>query len=320
MPSAASTALQGRRVFVAGHKGMVGSAIIRRLAKEDCEILTVSKARLDLRDRSDVEAWMRDERPDIVFMAAARVGGILANSNRPAEFIHDNIAIADAVIHSSFVQGVSKLLFLGSSCVYPRMAPQPISEDALLTSPLEPTNEWYAVAKIAGIKLCQAYRRQYGCDFISAMPTNLYGPNDNFDPTSSHVLPALIRRFHEARETGAPSVTLWGTGTPKREFLYVDDLADACVFLMKHYSEPEPINVGTGLDQTISDIAHVIARIVGYKGNILFDATMPDGTPRKLLDVGRLTDLGWSASTDLQTGLRLAYDWYHEKVSSVSST
>jgi GDP-L-fucose synthase len=319
MPSA-STALQGRRVFVAGHKGMVGSAIIRRLAKEDCEILTVSKARLDLRDRSDVEAWMRVERPDIVFMAAARVGGILANSNRPAEFIHDNIAIADAVIHSSFVQGVSKLLFLGSSCVYPRMAPQPISEDALLTSPLEPTNEWYAVAKIAGIKLCQAYRRQYGCNFISAMPTNLYGPNDNFDPTSSHVLPALIRRFHEAHATGAPSVALWGTGTPKREFLYVDDLADACVFLMKHYSEPEPINVGTGRDQTISDIAHVIARIVGYKGNILFDATMPDGTPRKLLDVGRLTDLGWSASTDLQTGLRLAYDWYQEKVATVLST
>ncbi len=301
--------LRAKRVWIAGHRGMVGSAVVRRLANEHCEILTVDRASVDLTRQADVEHWMADNKPDVVVLAAAKVGGILANDSRPAEFIHDNLVIETNIIHASHIVGVKKLLFLGSSCVYPKMCPQPIREEYLLTGPLEPTNEWYAIAKIAGIKLCQAYRRQYGCDFISAMPTNLYGPGDNFDLSTSHVLPALLMKAHRAKLTQASNLELWGTGSPRREFLHVDDLADALVFLLKHYNAPEPINVGVGSDLPIRELAELIMRIVGYGGTLKLDQSKPDGTPRKLLDVSRLTALGWTASTPLEAGIRLTYDW-----------
>lgn len=302
--------LAGRRIFVAGHRGMVGSAIVRRLAGEGCEVLTAGRGQVDLRRQQPTEEWIQAQRPDAVIVAAATVGGILANSSRPADFIYDNLAIETNLIHAAHQARVKKLLFLGSSCIYPKFAPQPMTEDALLTGALEPTNEWYAIAKIAGIKLCQAYRKQHGDDYISAMPTNLYGPGDNFDLASSHVVPALIRKIEEARFSGAPQVEIWGSGTPKREFLYVDDLADACVFLLKRYSGHEHVNVGTGEDLTIRELADTIARVVGYRGGFVYDSSKPDGTPRKLLDVSRLSALGWRAATSLEEGLKRSYDWF----------
>src|SRR5260221_5707362 len=280
--------LTGRRVFVAGHRGMVGSALVRRLAREDCEILTAGRNELDLRQQGDVEGWLAEKRPSVVFLAAATVGGIVANDTRPAEFIYDNLAIETNLIEGARRIGVEKLMFLGSSCIYPRLAPQPISEDALLTGPLEPTKQWYPIAKIAGLMMCAAYRRQYGCDYISAMPTNVYGPGDNFHPTHSHVVAALIAKIHRAKQQGAPTVEIWGTGKPRREFLYVDDLADAIVFLMKHYSAEEHINVGVGSDLMISELATSITRIVGVQDILRFDSSKPDGTPRKLLDSSKL--------------------------------
>jgi GDP-L-fucose synthase len=302
--------LAGRRIFVAGHRGMVGSAVVRRLAGEGCEILTLGRGQVDLRRQQPTEDWIAAERPDAVIVAAATVGGILANASRPADFIYDNLAIETNLIHAAHQARVKKLLFLGSSCIYPKFATQPMAEDALLTGALEPTNEWYAIAKIAGIKLCQAYRKQHGDDFISAMPTNLYGPGDNFDLASSHVVPALIRKIEEARLSGSPQVEIWGSGTPRREFLYVDDLADACVFLLKRYSGHDHINVGTGTDLTIRELAETIARVVGYRGGFTYDSSKPDGTPRKLLDVSRLSALGWRASTSLEAGLKQSYDWF----------
>ena len=302
--------LKGRRVWVAGHRGMVGGALLRRLASEDCEVLTVSRDEVDLRCQADVEAWMAEAKPDAVFMAAATVGGILANDNRPAEFLYDNLAIETNVIHAARRTGVQKLLFLGSSCIYPPMAPQPMSEDCLLTGPLELTNQWYAIAKIAGVKLCQAYRRQYGCDFVSVMPTNLYGQGDNFELASSHVVPALIRKTHEAKRDGRPNVEIWGTGQPRREFLYAEDLADALVFVMSRYSAEEPLNVGTGKDITIAELARLIAEVIGYDGDLVFDSSKPDGTPRKLLDVSRLHALGWHACTSIDDGLAATYRSY----------
>jgi GDP-L-fucose synthase len=314
MSAAGSTAdlfpLAGRRIFVAGHRGMVGSAIVRRLAREGCEILTAGRGQVDLRRQQPTEDWIAAQRPDAVIVAAATVGGILANASRPADFIYDNLAIETNLIHAAHQARVKKLLFLGSSCIYPKFAPQPMAEDALLTGVLEPTNEWYAIAKIAGIKLCQAYRKQHGDDFISAMPTNLYGPGDNFDLASSHVVPALIRKIEEGRLAGAPQVEIWGSGTPRREFLYVDDLADACVFLLKRYSGHDHVNVGTGMDLTIRELAETIARVVGYRGGFSYDSSKPDGTPRKLLDVSRLSALGWRAETSLEEGLRRSYDWF----------
>ncbi|WIG49906.1 MULTISPECIES: GDP-L-fucose synthase [unclassified Afipia] len=302
--------LKGKRVFVAGHRGMVGSALVRRLARENVEILTVSRKELDLLDQAATNRWFAAMRPQVVFHAAAKVGGIVANNTLRAEFIYENLLIATNVIHAAHVQGVEKLLFLGSSCIYPKLAPQPLREDSLLTDTLEPTNEPYAIAKIAGVKMAEAYRDQYGSDFISIMPTNLYGPGDNYHPEYSHVVAALIRRFHEAKETGAPEVVVWGTGTPRREFLYVDDMADASIHLMKNYSEGGLINVGSGEDISIADFAHVVARTVGYTGKIVFDTSKPDGTPRKLLDVGKLARLGWRASTSLDDGMKLAYQAY----------
>lgn len=299
--------LKGKRVFVAGHKGMAGSAIARRLKSEGCEILTVDRGSVDLRRQADVEKWLSSEKPDAVFLAAAKVGGIHANNTFPADFISENLAIELNVIHGSFLAGVTKLLFLGSSCIYPKLAPQPMTEEALLTGPLEPTNEWYAIAKIAGIKLAEAYRRQHGVDYVSVMPTNLYGPGDNYHPELGHVPAALIRRFHEAAAANAPEVVVWGTGTPRREFLTVDDLADACVFVMKHYSSNEFLNIGTGEDITIADFARVVSDVVGYRGRIAFDTSRPDGAPRKLLDVSRLATLGWRARTPLREGLAHAY-------------
>lgn len=307
MSISANFELSGRRVFVAGHKGMAGSAIVRRLDRENCEIVTVDRKTVDLTDQGATEEWLNRAKPDAVFLAAARVGGIYANDTYPAEFIAENLAIALNVIRGSYRAGVGKLLNLGSSCIYPRMAAQPMSEDALLTGPLEPTNEWYAVAKIAAIKLCQAYRKQYGSDFVSVMPTNLYGPGDNYHPQNSHVPAALIRRFHEAKVANAPSVVVWGTGTPRREFLSVDDLADACVFVMKNYSAPEFINIGVGHDVSIAEFAALVAKVVGYTGKIEFDTSRPDGPPRKLLDVSKLTALGWSATIPLEQGLADAY-------------
>jgi len=309
-----SYSLSGKRVWVAGHRGMVGGAIVRRLALEGCEPLVVGRHELDLTRQGDVEVWMERERPQAVFLAAAKVGGIHANSTYPAEFLYDNLAIEANIIHSAWKIGVEKLLFLGSSCIYPRESPQPITEDALLTGPLEPTNEWYAIAKIAGIKLCHAYRRQYGADFISAMPTNLYGPGDNFHPENSHVPAALLRRFHEAKVAGAPSTTVWGTGRALREFLHVDDLADACIFLMKNYSGAEHVNVGTGSEISIADFAELVRRAVGYNGDLLFDSSKPDGMPRKRLDVGRLASMGWTAGTPLAEGLRHYYKWFTENI------
>ena len=306
--------LKGKRVWVAGHRGMVGGAIVRRLADEQAQVLTATRAELDLRDAAAVRAWLKAERPDVVVLAAAKVGGILANDTYPADFLYENLAIETAVIHGAFEQGVAKLLFLGSSCIYPRMAPQPIPEEALLTGPLEPTNEWYAIAKIAGLKLCQAYRRQYGADFISAMPTNLYGPGDNYDPEHSHVPAGLIRRMDEAKRVQAPKVVVWGTGKPLREFLYVEDLADACVHLIEHYSGETPINVGSGEEVSIADFARRVAKAVGYQGKLEFDTSKPDGTPRKLVDVARLSATGWSASTSLDQGLALAYADYQARL------
>ncbi|UEM06687.1 GDP-L-fucose synthase [Skermanella rosea] len=302
--------MAGKRVWVAGHRGMVGSAIVRRLAAEDCEVLTVDRGALDLRCQAEVEDWVRSRRPDAVFLAAATVGGIHANSTRPADFIHDNLLIGANVIHAAHLAGVSKLLFLGSSCIYPKLAPQPMGEDALLTGPLEETNQWYAIAKIAGVRLCQAYRRQHGRDFISAMPTNLYGINDNFDLMGSHVLPALLRRIHAARRDGRDRVVIWGTGSPRREFLHVDDLADACLFMMKHYSDHGPLNVGFGKDISIRGLAGLIADIVGFEGGFVFDAAKPDGPPRKALDISRLSGLGWKASIGLRDGIASTYDWF----------
>jgi GDP-L-fucose synthase len=299
-------ALQGRRVYVAGHRGMVGSAIVRRLAGEQCEVLTAPRE-VDLREQAAVRDWFAANRPDVVVVAAAKVGGILANDSQPASFLYDNLMIEANVIEAARQHGAAKLLFLGSSCIYPRLAPQPIPEDALLTGPLEPTNEWYAVAKIAGIKLCQAYRRQYGCDFISAMPTNLYGPGDNFDPASSHVLPALIRKAHEAKLANAPAMTIWGSGTPLREFLHVDDLADACIFLLRNYSGEGHINVGSGSEISIRDLAALVARVVGYAGAVDCDPSKPDGTPRKLMDSGLLAAMGWRPKIGIEDGIADVY-------------
>ncbi len=305
------------RIFVAGHRGLVGSAIVRRLeAAGAANIVTRTRQALDLTDSVAVEAFFRDQRPDYVFHAAARVGGIKANSDFPAEFLHDNLAVQTNVIHSAWRNGVKKLCFLGSSCIYPKMATQPIAEASLLTGPLEPTNEWHAIAKIAGLKMCEAYRRQYGFDEISLMPTNLYGPGDNFDPDSSHVLPAMIRRFHEAKQRGDSAVTIWGTGTPRREFMHVDDMADASVFLMNAYSEFEHINVGVGHDLSILELAQLVADVVGYGGEILTDSTKPDGTPRKLLDVSRLNALGWSPGHALREGVEQTYRWFTSKVAA----
>jgi GDP-L-fucose synthase len=306
--------LAGKRVWVAGHKGMVGSALVRRLATENCEILTAGHGELDLALQADVEAWVAGQRPDAVIMAAARVGGILANDSYPADFLYDNLAIETNVIHAAHQADVAKLLFLGSSCIYPKLAPQPITEDALLTGPLEPTNQWYAIAKIAGVMLCQAYRRQHGRDFISAMPTNLYGPGDNFDLASSHVAAALMAKAHGAKATGATELEVWGTGKVRREFLYVDDAADGLVHLMKTYSGDQPVNVGRGEDVTIAELARLICDVTGFGGELRFDTTKPDGTPRKLLDVSKLSDLDWSASTPLREGLGLTYEWFRAHV------
>jgi GDP-L-fucose synthase len=302
--------LKGKTVYVAGHRGMVGSALVRRLAQENVELLMVGRREVDLRDQAAVLKWFAEKKPQVVFLAAAKVGGIVANNTLRAEFLFDNLAIAANVIQAAYLNRAEKLMFLGSSCIYPKLAPQPLREDVMLTGPLEPTNEPYAIAKIAGIKMVEAYRSQYACDFINVMPTNLYGPGDNYHPEYSHVVAALIRRFHEAKLSGASNVAVWGTGTPRREFLYVDDLADACVHLMKTYSHDELVNIGTGEDITIAEFARVVADAVGYKGAISYDTSRPDGTPRKLLDVSRLAKLGWRAWTSLEDGIRLAYAAY----------
>ncbi len=304
--------LKGRRVWVAGHRGMVGSALARRLRSEGCEIIVAPRESVDLTRQEETEDWLAAARPDVVFVAAARVGGILANDTRPAEFIYDNLAIETNVIHGAYRVGVAKLVFLGSSCIYPRHAPQPMMEDSLLTGPLEPTNQWYAIAKISGILMCQAYRRQYGCDFISAMPTNLYGPGDNFDLAGSHVVPALLRKAHEAKLAGGESLGVWGSGQPRREFLYVDDCADAVVHLAKHYSGEAHVNVGTGEDVSIAELAEMVCRVVGFDGKLSFDRGMPEGMPRKLLDVTRLRAIGWHHGTPLEEGLRRTYAWFLE--------
>jgi GDP-L-fucose synthase len=311
-PSAPIYEIAGKRVWVAGHRGMVGQALVRRLQSERCTILKVGREDLDLRERSDVARWIDRERPDTVIVAAATVGGILANDTRPAEFLYDNLAIVTSIVECARQASVRKLLYLGSSCIYPRNAPQPMNEAALLTGALEPTNQWYAVAKIAGIMLCRAYRRQYGCDFIAAMPTNLYGPADNYDLQSSHVIPALIAKTHAAKLAREDAVTVWGTGTPRREFMYVDDLADALVFLLKHYSGEEHVNVGVGYDVTVREVAELIMRVVGMGGRLQFDTSKPDGMPRKLLDSGRLLSMGWQPRTGLDDGLRKTYAWYLE--------
>lgn len=311
-PHPARYSLRGKRVWVAGHGGMVGQALMRRLAHEDCVLLKAGRGEVDLTRQEAVERWMGEARPQAVFVAAAKVGGILANNTKPADFLYDNLMIEANIIRAAWQAGVEKLLFLGSSCIYPKLAPQPIGEEALLTGPLEPTNEWYAIAKIAGIKLCQAYRKQHGCDFIAAMPTNLYGPGDNFDLETSHVLPALMRKAHEARLRGDPQLLIWGTGTPRREFLYVDDCADALVHMMQTYSGAEHVNVGCGSDMTILEVAETVAQVVGFSGAIVTDPTKPDGTPRKLLNVERLRALGWSPRTPIRDGLEKTYRWFRE--------
>ena len=307
--------LSGKRVWIAGHRGMVGSALVRRLVAEKCEILTAGRETVDLRRQADVERWMEAVKPDAIFVAAATVGGILANDRWPADFLYDNLAIETNVIEAARRIGVGKLLFLGSSCIYPRLAPQPMREDALLTGPLEATNQWYAIAKIAGIMLCRAYRRQYGLDFISAMPTNLYGPADNFDLVSSHVVPALIAKAHAAKAAAGGEIVVWGTGTPRREFLHVDDLADALVFLMRNYSDDEHVNVGVGHDVMIRELAEMIAHIVGVKTKLRFDTAMPDGAPQKLLDSRKLLAMGWKPRIGLEQGLRETYEWFLEHIS-----
>lgn len=303
--------LAGKRVYVAGHRGMVGSALVRRLQSERCgALLTVGREEIDLRDQAAVGRWMRDNRPQTVFLPAARVGGILANSTCPADFIYDNLMIAANVINAAHEVQVEKLLFLGSSCIYPRLAPQPITEDALMTGALEPTNEWYAVAKIAGVKLCEAYRRQHGCDFVSAMPTNLYGPGDNFHPENSHVIPGMLQRAHKAKLAGRSDFEIWGTGAPYREFMHVDDCADALVHIMKHYSDSKLINVGVGSDVTIEMLARLVMNTVGLTGELRKDLTKPDGAPRKLLSIEKLKALGWSPKTTLSEGLARTYEWF----------
>jgi GDP-L-fucose synthase len=302
--------LQGRRVWVAGDRGMVGSALARRLTRERCQMLSVGRGEVDLRRQAEVERWVAANAPEVVFVAAATVGGILANDTRPAEFLYDNLMIASNIIEAARRGGTKKLLFLGSSCIYPRLAPQPMTEDALLSGPLEPTNQWYAVAKIAGLKLCGAYRRQYGADFISAQPTNLYGPGDTYDLQTSHVVPALIAKMHHAKTTGAKEVEIWGTGAPRREFLHVDDLADALVFLMEHYSDESHVNVGWGEDVSIRELARLVAEVVGFTGSFRYDTAKPDGPPRKLLDVAKLSALGWRPRIGLRDGLQDAYRWF----------
>lgn len=311
--------LTGKRVFVAGHRGLVGSAIVRRLAGENCEVLTATRAQLDLRDQAAVRKWMAEHKPEIIFLAAAKVGGILANATWPADFLYDNLMIEANVIEAAHRTDVEKLLFLGSSCIYPKFAEQPIVETSLLTGSLEPTNEWYAIAKIAGIKLCQAYRAQHGHDFISAMPTNLYGPGDNFDLQTSHVLPALIRKAHEAKLSGAREMTIWGTGTPRREFLYVDDLADACVFLMKTYSGDEHVNVGSGEDIPIGELTKLVCEVVGFEGELVNDTSKPDGTPRKLMSADKLRAMGWKPKTGLREGIAATYNWFLENHSAAAA-
>lgn len=299
------------KIYVAGHRGLVGSAIVRNLRENGYEnLLLRTSAELDLRDQAATQTFLKVENPAYMFIAAAKVGGILANSTRPAEFIYDNLIMETNLIHSAYQAEVKKLLFLGSSCIYPKLAPQPLKEECLLSGPLEPTNEWYAIAKIAGIKMCQAYNVQYGTDYISVMPTNLYGPGDNFDLTSSHVLPALIRKFDEAKRNGDPEVVVWGTGTPRREFLHVDDLAQACVFLMERYSGSDIVNIGTGEDLPIAELAEMVREVVDYTGRIVYDASKPDGTPVKRLDVGKLASLGWRAQIPLRVGIESTYDWY----------
>jgi GDP-L-fucose synthase len=307
MPTDTLFPLAGKRIWVAGHRGMVGSAIVRRLARENCEVIVAGREVLDLGRQAAVEDWMAKEKPDAIFLAAAKVGGILANDTRPAEFLYDNLVIETNIINAAYQNSVGKVLFLGSSCIYPKMAAQPITEDSLLTGPLEPTNEWYAIAKIAGIKLAQAYRKQYGADYISAMPTNLYGPGDNYDLNSSHVMPALIRKAHEAKLAGADSITIWGTGSPRREFLHADDCADACVHLMKTYSDFEHVNVGSGEDITILELAELVCEVVGFKGEIVRDTSKPDGTPRKLMSADKLRGMGWSPTIELRDGIAGAY-------------
>jgi GDP-L-fucose synthase len=302
--------LAGKRVYLAGHAGMVGSAVHRRLASEDCEVLTTTRSDVDLRNQAAVQAWMADAKPDAVIVAAAKVGGILANDTQPADFLYDNLMIEANLIHAAYEAKVEKLLFLGSSCIYPKHAEQPMREDALLTGPLEPTNEWYAIAKIAGIKMCQAYRKQYGCDFISAMPTNMYGFNDNFDLQSSHVLPALIVKVHNAKLNGDKSYEVWGSGAPLREFMYADDCADALVHLLKNYSGQSHVNVGTGEEVSIRQLAETICEVIGFDGNLVFDASKPDGTPRKLMDSSLLRGMGWSPKVQLKQGIARTYQWY----------
>lgn len=307
--------LEGKRILVAGYKGMAGSSIVRRLERENCEILKADRQDIDMMRQAEVEDWLAALTPDALFLAAAKVGGINANNTRPAEFLYDNLVIETNIIHTAYKVGVKKLLFLGSSCIYPRSAEQPIKEEALLTGPLEPTNDAYALAKIAGIKLCETYRKQYGTDFISAMPTNLYGPGDRYDLEHGHVVAALIMKIHAAKMTGAKEVVLWGTGTPLREFLYTEDLADGLVFLMKHYSGTSHINLGTGVEHSIRQLAEAIARAAQWEGQFSFDTTKPDGMPRKVMDVSRLAALGWAATTPFEIGIQSAYEWYVQNVS-----
>lgn len=306
--------LAGKRIFVAGHRGMVGSALVRRLARENCEILTAGRDTLNLLDQAAVRGWLADKKPDAVILAAARVGGIQANDVYPADFLYDNLVIQTNVIEGAFRAGVEKLLFLGSSCIYPKFAEQPIMEDALLTGPLEPTNEWYAIAKIAGLKLCEAYRRQHGVDYISGMPTNLYGPGDNFHLENSHVIPALVRKAHTAKLNNENALEVWGTGAPRREFLHVDDCADALVFLLQNYSGEQHVNVGSGEDVTIAELARAVMRAVGMEGEVKHDTSKPDGTPRKLMSGDKLAGMGWAPSIDLDTGLKQTYAWFLDEL------
>lgn len=316
MPTNPPYTLRNKRIWVAGHRGLVGSALVRRLQSEGCEVVVAPRESVDLRHPDQVERWMREAKPQAVFLAAARVGGIYANDTRPAEFIYDNLMIQTNVVEASRRVGVEKLMLLGSSCIYPRLAPQPIPESALLTGALEPTNQWYAVAKIAGIKLGQAYRKQYGCDFVSVMPTNLYGPGDNFDLLQSHVVPALLVKAHQAKLTQAPAMEVWGTGAVRREFLFVDDAADGMVYFMQHYSDEGIVNLGCGSDVPIRDLVELICKVVGYKGGIRFDTSRPDGTPRKMIDTSFAASLGWRARTSLQAGLEETYRWYIDNVAS----